>query len=203
MKRVAARLLALDLASDDPALHREARAWAQQLMDHASDPGLLVEALMELGATVCVPREPRCAECPLAQSCLARARDRANSLPRAPRPKQWVELRLRGFVARRGGGALLRERVEGWNSGLWEPPTLAREESLSPREQWERADCGSAGELRALGEVRHVITRHRIRVEVFAVEEWRGGPVPVRAEDVALSGLARKLLRCEAIAVQG
>ncbi|MDA1261165.1 MAG: A/G-specific adenine glycosylase, partial [Planctomycetota bacterium] len=104
VKRVAARVLALDLASDAGALHRAARAWAQSLMDEAPDPGVIVEALMELGATVCVPREPRCDACPIASACAARARGLERELPRAPRAKEWLELRLRGFVARRGGG---------------------------------------------------------------------------------------------------
>jgi A/G-specific adenine glycosylase len=197
VKRVAARVLALDLASDDGALHRAARAWAQTLMDAADAPGVIVEALMELGATVCVPREPRCDACPLASGCAARARGIAREVPRAPKAKEWIELRLRAFVARRGGGALLRERTAGWNPGLWEPPTVASADGASAAEQWERLDCGRAGTLRPLGELRHVITRHRIRVEAFAVEDWRDGPQPVTPAAVGLTGLARKLLRAD------
>lgn len=197
VKRVAARVLALEMAADDGALHRAARAWAQALMDEAGQPGVLVEALMELGATVCTPRAPRCMECPLAPSCAARSAGRERELPRAPKAKLWMDLRLRGFVARRGGGALLRERQAGWNPGLWEPPTVTCEEGLEAEEQWERLGCGRARALRPLGEVRHVITRHRIRVEVFAVEGWSDGPEPVAPESVGLTGLARKLLRAE------
>lgn len=195
VKRVAARVLALDLEADAPALHRAARDWAQRLMDEAREPGRIVEALMELGATVCAAREPRCAECPLATECRARARGLASALPRPARRVAPTELRLRGFVARRAGGSLLRERREGWNLGLWEPPTLRADAAEDPAAAWARLGLGAAAALRPLGEVRHTITRYRIRVEVFALQSWRGGPAPVAPEAVALTGLARKMLR--------
>lgn len=204
VKRVAARVLALEHAAGARALHEAARAWAQELMDAAADPGAMVEALMELGATVCTPRAPRCGGCPLAADCAARAQGRQAEFPRRPPPKAWVELRLRGFVARRGGGALLRERREGWNPGLWEPPTSPSAEEEPPHAAWERLGLGSARALRPLGEVRHVITRHRIRVEVHEAEDWRGGPEPVAPGSVGLTGLARKmLLLAEASAPDG
>lgn len=200
VKRVAARVLAHEGRAGSAALHAAARAWAQELMDAAEDPGEMVEGLMELGATVCTPRAPDCARCPLAGGCRARASGAQAGLPRPAPRAATIELRLRGFVATRGGGVLLRERAAGWNPGLWEPPTAAAEDDADERAGWERLGCGRARALRRLGEARHAITHHRIRVEVFAIEDWRGGPAPVAPEAVGLTGLARKMLRLAGLA---
>jgi hypothetical protein len=90
---------------------------------------------------------------------------------------------------------LLRERAAGWNPGLWEPPVVPARPGLQAAAAWRALDCGDAGGFVELGAVRHVITRHRIRARLFAVEDWRGGPRAVRAEAVGLTGLARKMLR--------
>ncbi len=199
VKRVAARVLGLEMRADETALHGAARTWAQELMDRAEDPGVMVEALMELGATVCTPRAPRCTECPVAEDCAVRARGNPEALPLPKARTQWVDLRLRGFLARRGEAWLLRERMEGWNPGLWEPPAELARPDERPEESWQRLGLGAARALRPLGEVRHVITRHRIRVEVFSVEDWEGGPQPVISEAVGLTGLARKMLRLQTV----
>lgn len=195
VKRVAARVLGLDLPAAGRALHLAAEEWAGALVRASAHPGLITEALMELGATVCTPAAPRCEACPLAAACVARAAGRTADLPRAKAPVNWRDVELVGFVARRGAGWLLQPRAEGWNPGLWEPPTAAARAGEAPARAWERLDCGRAGGFAELGIVKHTITRHRIRTRVFAVEGWRGGPRAVRAEGVGLSGMARKMLR--------
>lgn len=195
VRRVAARVLALDLAADARALHTAAEEWAGALVGASGAPGATVEALMELGATVCTPRAPHCAECPWSARCQARKDGNEERFPRAaPRP-EWREVELLGFVARRGAGWLLCERKAGWNPGLWEPPAVPARPDLQAAAAWRALDFGAAGGFVELGAVRHVITRHRIRARVFAVEGWRGGPRAVRAETVGLTGLARKMLR--------
>ena len=209
VKRVAARMLALELAADDPALHRAARDWGEQLMaalPAAVLPGELNEALMELGATCCTPRRPDCAACPLAADCRGRAR--AEDYPAPRRPVEWKDVELQLLLAGRGDRWLLRRRSEGWNPGLWEPPSVAGE--LAPDEAW--AAVGLAGVAsREIGVVRHAITRHRIRARVLlavdaapsaavdALLPAAGAPLPAAElrdpEAVPLTALARKALR--------
>ena len=55
-------------------------AFAQQLLDH-SNPGRHNQAMMELGATICLPRSPNCKECPVASHCSARTQGLENELP--------------------------------------------------------------------------------------------------------------------------
>ena len=91
-------------------------------------PGALNNALMEIGATVCVPREPRCLLCPVRAACAARGQGREGELPvttkKAPRPR--IEetaalLRVEGAP----GVVLARCAADGLFGGLWEPPRVA------------------------------------------------------------------------------
>lgn len=195
VKRVTARMLALELPLSSRALHEAAAVWAGDLVRAAPAPGVIVEALMEVGATVCLPRTPRCGECPLASRCRALAGGNVERFPAAAARTMWRDVELVGFVAARGAGLLLRERKEGWNPGLWEPPTLAARPDWSADAAWQSLECGSARALVEIGELRHVITRHRIRVRVFEATGWRGGPRAVQEGAVGLTGLARKMIR--------
>lgn len=196
VRRVAARFLRLDEA-DGPALQRAAAAWAQGLMDALprgpkEGAGDLNQALMELGATVCRPRAPRCGDCPLAAECEARAAGTPERWPRRAARKPALELRLAFLVAGSGDRWLLWRRMEGWNPGLYEPPSFADGPRRALQRRWaEDGRAGVVGEV--LGEVRHAITRHRIRGRVLWLRGWdgRGGVDPAR---VPLTGLARKVL---------
>jgi A/G-specific adenine glycosylase len=203
VKRVAARVQALALAADVRALHQASAAWMAAAMlelPEKAQPGAWNEAVMELGATLCTPRAPRCAECPLAVGCIVNGSDPggdkalAQSFPKPSKPVKWKELELvYGLaVSPSGEEVLLIQRAEGWNPGLWEPPSLVRESG--PLEEAWRAS-GAEGRLGVeLGLVRHTITRHKITARVHRLEEVD----PVAYQDphqVGLTGLARKILR--------
>ena len=89
------------------------------------DPGLHNEALMELGALVCLPRSPLCTVCPLVGRCGAAARGLADSLPRVAKSKK-TERTVRRAWAVEGGSVLLRETPDGSKrlAGLLELPAL-------------------------------------------------------------------------------
>jgi len=83
------------------------------------------QALMELGATVCTPRSPRCLLCPVRDLCRARASGREAELPHLEAkaaPKQWKRVAL---VLLRGDEMLLtRRRGDRLFGGMWEPPAV-------------------------------------------------------------------------------
>jgi A/G-specific adenine glycosylase len=84
-------------------------ALADELLDRAR-PGDWNQAIMELGETVCLPKKPRCGECPLSRWCEARRRGEVERYPR-PRPRRAVErVALRLTVVRDRSGRLLLER---------------------------------------------------------------------------------------------
>jgi len=204
VKRVVARFMALELGADDPKLERAAREqgnrWMSELPDgNLAAAGELNEALMELGATLCTPRNPRCGECPVAESCAALKQGKVLELPLPKKVKKWVDLEMVFLVQRVGARVLLKARQDGWSPGLYEPPSLILKdqppESAATRLQHDfqlptkivPKDCGV---------VRHTITHHRIRAHVFLAPS---GPTVHREdcldpESVPLTGLARKVL---------
>jgi A/G-specific adenine glycosylase len=211
VKRVAARVQALPLAADARALHQASAAWMEAAMHKLPEqaaPGAWNEAVMELGATLCTPRSPRCTECPLEGDCIVNGSDPgglkalAESFPLPSKPVRWKELELiYGLAVREPGSeVLLVQRYEGWNPGLWEPPSLVSEPdpsgsqgSKAVEQAWRAA--GAHGQLgEELGVVRHTITRHKITARVFRLEEVAASAY-FDPQSLGLTGLARKILR--------
>ena len=176
VERVFARLLAL---AGDPArgtAKAEVRAWATGMLDRVN-PAELNQALMELGATVCSPRSPRCGGCPWSARCRAHALGAVNDYPRRPVRKPTVDVLSFVAVVRDSSGRMLfRRRPEGGhNAGLWELPSTAfmvpdavpdpvvelRALGLELDRDWEVHG--------ALASVKHSITHHRISAVAHAV----------------------------------
>jgi A/G-specific adenine glycosylase len=155
-------------------LWREAAALAR-----GPFPGALNQALMELGATLCTPRAPRCPASPLARDCDARRAGDAESLPRKARRAAQREVEaVAGLVLRRGRALAVQRPESGLLAGLWELPggELEAGESarraIAPRLR-ERVGLRVAG-ARPLGAVEHVFTHLRLRLHVFHCGEAQG-----------------------------
>ncbi len=164
------------------------RATAQSWLDPRY-PGLFNQALMELGATVCLARNPLCLVCPLADLCQARAAGTVRQLPVKLGGKEPVHIEETLVIARQRGRVLLRqiERDARRMAGFWELPRPLH--------------LPEARSLRELGRFHHSITHHRFvfRVVQGAVPRLRRAGafrwVPLR--DLArlpLSTTARKAL---------
>jgi len=129
------------------------------------------QSLMELGALICTPREPRCGACPIAKQCLAYREDRILELPHIGRSVQATPRRFVAFVVDKRGRLLVRQRPAGVvNAHLWEFPNL----ELSPTD----SDLDRAARrvlkvrpkrLEPLGTVKHSITRYRMTLEAYRV----------------------------------
>lgn len=119
VRRVYARLVA-DPAPSDGDLRR----WAAGVVD-PQRPGDFNQALMELGALVCTPRNPNCAACPVAGHCAALEAGTVDEMP-APKRRAAVRREVRAVgVFARGGQVLVRRRPdEGLLAGLWELPSV-------------------------------------------------------------------------------
>lgn len=184
--RVLARL------SDDPAdigtaaAKRRFGALARELLDPRR-PADFNQAIMELGATVCLPRQPRCAQCPWRDLCEARRQGTQLELPVKPRRTGTVQLHRTLLVIRRNGRLLLWQRPANALrlAGFWELP--------------ETEQLSKARILRPLGEFRHSITNHDYHFSVAAarVADVPEGFVWKAFEDLPalpLSTTARKAL---------
>ncbi|MFO0674217.1 MAG: A/G-specific adenine glycosylase [Polyangiaceae bacterium] len=169
--RVLARLFALDADPTRGAGHAQVWSIAEGLVPEDA-PGDFNQALMELGATVCVPRTPRCDACPLAAVCRARAEGREGELPRIAPKAPPKGQSLAALVARdERDRILLARRAEGGLfAGLWEPPTLAIG-ARAPRDPVASfaALVGRAPRTLTLsGRFTHVLTHRRLDVRVYA-----------------------------------
>lgn len=94
----------------------------------ANDPGDFNQALMELGAMVCVPQRPSCLVCPLIAECAAHQRGQVELYPPKKEARELPVVEVVTLVLRcRGEVLLLRRPAAGLWGGLWEPATLPRE----------------------------------------------------------------------------
>ena len=200
--RVLSRLWALPAAIRDPRGARALWALAAALVP-VRGAGEWNQAIMELGATVCLPRTPRCAACPVRGSCRAFATDRIAAYPPAPRRRRAERQRRAVALIERGGRMLPARRAGALLAGLWEPPGVELANGRPARRALALAlaRLGLSVRLSPTGEsIRHTITHRDIEVEV-----WRGellAPPPRRAalrfaapgsRALPLTALARKL----------
>jgi A/G-specific adenine glycosylase len=138
----------------------------------AAEPSRLNQALMELGALVCLPARPRCEECPLGSLCGSGSRGDAGRFPGRAPGRAREELTLLAAVIAKGGRYLFEERGRSgaaYLRGLWGFP-LAESPAGGDgalRERLERDWGLETGPGVFLGEFRHSITFRRIRVRAF------------------------------------
>ena len=166
--RVFARLDNDDADVTRPAAKRRftARVMEEQPADR---PGDFNQALMELGALVCLPNgAPLCGQCPLAALCRGRAAGRAEQLPVKPAKKPRPELAFTVAVVHGPQGVLLQKRPErGLLAGLWQP--LLLEGTLAPPQLADAlAALGlPACSLQPLGAAKHVFTHKVWRMQGY------------------------------------
>jgi A/G-specific adenine glycosylase len=156
--RVLARIEGLRGSRTSPKLKRDVTAIAKDLSD-GPRPGDWTQALMELGATVCLPRDPRCWECPARDACVARASGNPDRYPEAPavRAPRRVE---RVMLAAWSDGKLLLVRESAGGPASWSLPHT--DSSLDP----EKAARALAKSLGLSGRVEGPV--HRFRHRTFA-----------------------------------
>jgi A/G-specific adenine glycosylase len=202
IERVVSRLFAVE----DPL--PKAKPQIQQLASTLladSRAGDSAQALMDLGSTICTPKRPACALCPINDDCAARRRGDQESFPRKA-PKKAGELR-RGaaFVVRRGDELLVRTRAEkGLLGGMTEVPGsdwLAGQDDKAALKQ-APALKSAARWHRKVGVVTHVFTHFPLELVVYTVnvparsrapEGMRFVPLAT-LQDEALPNVMRKVI---------
>ncbi|WP_437728994.1 A/G-specific adenine glycosylase [Sorangium sp. So ce861] len=140
-------------------------------------PGRFNQALMELGATVCAPRNPRCEACPVDGACAARAEGRQAELPVIAPKRDVPAVAMVAAVVRSGDRVLFVRRAEGGLfGGLWEPPMVEARTLADARALLEQVGVAPDAPLREVGRVRHILTHRRLDVTVARAEvaaPWR------------------------------
>ncbi len=207
VERVIARYLALAGDPKAKAIRRQLAAAAGELLD-ARRPGDSNQALMELGATLCIPRRPKCLLCPLALDCRARAEGDPSRYP--PPRKRRAQVRLRRMLAwvESPEGILLFRRPEDSPllAGTWELPGFDRAAPDPPQEPAQVLAAKYGGQWTIgpkIAKIRHAITHRNIEAEIhrgqvtFAGDTVAEGPEagwfhPPEIGELATSSLVDK-----------
>ena len=169
--RVIARLLDIGENIKNPDVERRLWKVAGELA-RGKRPGDLNQSIMELGATICTPRSPRCLACPLLRHCASYRDGDPASLPVKSKkaPPRRVEA-VAALVLRRGKSLAVRRPPSGLLGGLWELPgdDLAEKEAPDAgivRGLRERVGLEIA-EPKKLGSIEHVFTHRLLRLHVY------------------------------------
>lgn len=167
--RIISRITGFDAPIDSPAVRR---AFAENLerVYPEGHTGDFTQALMELGATVCMPRSPRCPECPARGFCLALARDWVSRLPvRLPKREKRVEEKTVFLLRCEGAIALCRRTGPGVLSGMWQLPNV--DGILSPEQALGWAEENGVRPADLLSECAriHVFTHIRWEMRCYRI----------------------------------
>ncbi len=187
VQRVLARYF---LVEDDITLSETQRhMWklASSLVPHGK-AGDFNQALMELGALICVPRNPHCPVCPLSHSCRARRQKRQNELPVKKRKAPTPHFDIGAGVIWRGRKILIAQRpLKGLLGGLWEFPggKLERGESLKECAQREiREELGIHVHVgKKVAAIEHAYSHFKITLHVFHCVYVNGTPQTLGVRD--------------------
>ncbi|MDR1978633.1 MAG: A/G-specific adenine glycosylase [Synergistaceae bacterium] len=177
VERVAARLFDIEMTAGSSALKRLAAEKVSGMMPRG-EARAFNQALMELGALVCLPRDPMCLDCPCGAGCLARMRG-VQSLRPLPKARPAVKkIEAWGVLCFVEGSCLLRRRPDkGLWAGFWEIPWFERStgDLRADADLWGREvgiECSSWEEI---GTARFSFTNHRVTAW-FATCEARALP---------------------------
>lgn len=171
VERVVSRLYAI--ATPLPQAKAEIRERAARLTP-AARPGDFAQAMMDLGATLCTPKRPRCMLCPISLECRALGAGDPELYPVRPARPEKPLRRGAAFVAVRADGAiLLRKRPDkGLLGGMTEVPTSGWNARTDGKTTPEAAPF--RGDWRRVGGIRHVFTHFSLELDVFRAEASDG-----------------------------
>ena len=202
IERVVSRLFAVEepLPQAKPLIQE----WAATLLG-ASRAGDSAQALMDLGSSICTPKKPACALCPLNDDCTARLRGDQEAFPRKTPKKTGTLRRGAAFVVTRGDHLLVRTRPEkGLLGGMTEVPTSHWLAAQDDKTALKAAPMlkGMARWHRKAGVVTHVFTHFPLELVVYtanaparsrAPEGMRWVPIAT-LQDEALPNVMRKVI---------
>lgn len=153
-----------------------------------SCPGDFNQAMMELGALVCVPKRPRCLLCPLKEECAALRTGQTDRLPIKAPKKKVPEYNVSVAVITRGDTFFIQKRpADGHLGGMWEFPGGKSNDGESPAETVARECREELGiEVRVLEElarVNHAYSHFKIKLTVFVCDAGEQAVRPLDGQD--------------------
>ena len=193
--RVITRLFGIERDPATSPVKKELRSIAQRLIPFGQGRRVNL-ALMDLGATVCLPRAPRCGECPLRRNCTGYEKGIQNRLPvRSGRKPIPSVLAVIGVIRKNGRVLIARRPARGLLGGLWEFPggKPGPGESLQEALKREvREETGIKVSVRKpLMVVKHAYSHFRVELHAFLCDFMSGTPKPLGCDDLKWVALGR------------
>lgn len=193
--RVFSRLLYLTDDIAKPATRIKIEHLVRQVIPEGR-AGDFNQALMELGAMVCLPRTPQCLTCPVFDYCMARQEGVQEELPIKGKAKPPRPVDLQVAIIERDGKVLINKRPDqGLLAGMWEFPMVETEQQkdAAKREALARGISERFGidieVLEPLGAVQHVFSHLQWNMQVWSCDWIEGGELPGHARFAAWSEL--------------
>jgi A/G-specific adenine glycosylase len=171
VERLFARLFNLAGPVKEKSTHAFIWRKAAELIPHGK-ARFFNQALMELGALVCLPRSPRCDACPLRGHCEAFAQEVVKERPVAGKPKESIKISMVSGVLRHRGKIYIQKRLadDVWPN-LWEFPGGRIEEDETPEQALVREFREETGfavhDLKKIATISHSFTRYRITLHCY------------------------------------
>ncbi|MFL5815879.1 MAG: A/G-specific adenine glycosylase [Bdellovibrionia bacterium] len=204
VERVLSRVRRVSRAGGDAAyknrLWRLSKVFVERAHEQGVRPSVLNQAMMELGATVCTPKKPKCLLCPIASMCRAHQNSEEEAYPPKKKPKEWLAVKeeVHCIFDSKGRMLLALRRPGEWRAGLWDFP------EESPVAKTKLARVGKV-------ESKLIVTRHKITrtahvwmtklaisSSVLSASESDGASlrwISIQHPEVAVGGSLQKTLR--------
>lgn len=171
VKRVMCRVFGIEGWPGQRVIEEELWRRADSLLPDADGMQAYTQGLMDLGSSLCVRGQARCASCPLSQRCVARATGRTASLP-TPRPRKSTPHKSAHMLLLTHGDQVLLEQrgPSGIWGGLMSLPELQFSEPSAEQVRQAASVHGSVGEVHALPVVTHVFTHFTLHFTPWLVQ---------------------------------
>lgn len=170
---------------------------AEQLVNGCTNPQLFNEGLMEFGATVCTPKLPNCAECPLQHNCMSFQNGTVDVVPIPKKTAARKRVYHYSVVIQNGNEIAFEQRGEqGLWAGMWQVPTIESSKKLTKKQIAQQLNVDL--DLQQEGEFEHILTHRIISFTVFSCQgnresrfSWLGSD---SLDELPLATAQRKVL---------
>ena len=188
--RVLSRIFGIRINAADPETRHRIEALAASLVP-AERPGDYNQAVMDLGATVCVPGTPDCGRCPLSARCDAFRAGDASDLPVLPKARPQKVIPYAVLLICSGDRVLMRQRTERLLQGLWCFPmlegTFFADELAEQVQKKLHLPCSN---WKDAGSARHVFTHQIWQMRLYTMSAEASASAPAGYEFIPLNRLS-------------
>jgi len=159
-----------------PSVKRQITQAAAELVPQER-PGDFNQAMMDLGATICVPGTPSCEKCPVAEWCDACREGDAENIPELPRKNPPKEINYDLCLIFNGDRVLMRQRTETMLQGLWIYPMIEEHHTAKQLPALVKRRLGlPVADVQPAGEAKHVFTHQVWQMKIYTMQTTAEAP---------------------------